>query len=362
MRKLSVVAIIILSIAGAIFALLGYKKLCGLQNKTFQTAQPTRKQILYKKVFVGNLIPAKEIRVNTHITGVVEQLFVQEGDYVQQGAAIARIAIQPDPEKVAGAKNVLQLAAIKRNKVRNKFLRNRLLFRKKMLAKEKYEESLAEWETAQEELTAAKKKLQIIQQGYAKTEGANIIKATTEGTILSLPAREGSMVEEGKHRGEGSLIALIGDIANFLFSAKVAEIDVVHLKQGMSFEVSVNALKEEKLHVTLAKIAPKASEEEAKRGEIVFTVEGLVTQPKNKKILLRAGYVARAEVVLAQVDNVVAVPEKVIQREGESDFVHCLEGGKVIKKKIKVGLSDGLYAEVKEGLTEMDQLITEPIA
>ena len=332
-----------------------------LDQVTFQTTQPTRRTIVKKKVFSGSLMPHKEIKLEAHVTGVVDKLFVRAGDYVQSGAAVARIKIQPNQKEVAAAESKLRLASIDLNQARAKYLRSKQLFSKKMLAKADYEAAVATWEQTKEKLAAAQKELEISKLGYTTTKGAgaNIVKATTKGTILEVPLSEGSMVQAVSDKAAGTTVALIGDMDRFLFSAKVSELDVVHLTKGMTFTASLNAFNEEKLQVTLTKISPKASEEEFKKGEIKFEIEGMIQKPKKSKVTLRAGYVALAEVILEQANNVLAVPESMIQMEGTTYFVKCLNEGKVVEKNVVLGLSDGLYVEVKEGLTEADRLIVE---
>ncbi|CAH2559864.1 efflux RND transporter periplasmic adaptor subunit [Cardinium endosymbiont of Oedothorax gibbosus] len=343
---------------GRLDALAFWKK---LDQVNVPTTVPTRRTILRKKVFSGSLIPHKEIKLAAHVTGIVDKLFVCLGDYVQQGAVIARIKIQPNPKEVAAAESELRLAAIDLSQARAKYLRNKQLFSKKMLAKEAYETSLAVLEQTKEKCSAAQKKLELSKHGYTTEKGAgvNIVKATTKGTILDLPVREGSMVQAVSEKASGTTVALIGDMDHFLFSAKVSELDVVHLTKGMTFTASLNALSGEKLQVTLTKISPKASEEELKKGEIKFAIEGIIQKPKKTKVILRAGYVALAEIILEQVKDVLAVPESMIQMKGTTYFVKCLHEGKVVQKKVALGLSDGMYVEVKEGLTEADHLIVE---
>ncbi|WP_342265644.1 efflux RND transporter periplasmic adaptor subunit [Cardinium endosymbiont of Philonthus spinipes] len=325
------------------------------------TTQPTCRTIVRKKVFSGSLIPHKEIKLEAHVTGIIDKLFVRVGDYIQQGAAVARIKIQPKPQQVQVAASKLRLATIDRNQARAKYLRNKQLFSKKMLAKEAYEASLAEWEQSKEKVVAAQKELEISQRGYTTTKGAaaNVVKATTKGTILDLPVKEGSMVQAVSERASGATVAVIGDMDQFLFSAKVSELDVVHLTKGMTFTASLNALNEEKLQVTLTKISPKASEEALKKGETKFEIEGVIRKPKKSKVTLRAGYIALAEVILEQANDVLAIPERMVHMEGATYFVKCLHEGKVVKKNVVLGLSDGIYVEVKEGLTEADHLIVE---
>lgn len=363
MRKVSKFILASCLIAGGVVVYFkGYKdRWCLRHQVTFKTEQPIRRDIVCKKVFYGNLIPCKEIKLESHITGIVEKLLVRVGDYVQQGAAIARIKIQPNTKEIEAAESSLRLASIKFHKAKTQYLRNKQLFGKKMLAKETYESFLATWEEAKEQLSAAEKQLQVVQCGYTKDKGvgANIIKATTKGTILDLPHKEGDMVQVMNAQRSEAVVAVIGDMEHFLFSAKVSELDVVHLTKGMSFEVTLNAFQGERFQVTLTKISPKASEDDLKQGEVKFEIEGVITKPKNSKIPLRAGYVALAEVVVQQAPNVLTVQEKMIHTEGKTYFVNCLHEGESIRKDVVLGLSDGLYVEVKEGLTEADCLIVE---
>ncbi len=332
-----------------------------MDQVNFQTTQPTRRTIVRKKVFSGNLIPHKETKLGTHITGIIDKLFVQVGDYVQPGTAIARIKIQPKPKKIEAAASKLRLASITLKQERAKHLRNKQLFGKKMLAKEAYETSLAAFEQAKEKFASAQREWEITQRGdtLAKGTNTNIIKATKKGTILSLPVKEGSIVQEMKEKASDGTVAIIGDMDRFLFSAKVSELDVVHLRKGMTCTAWLNACHNEKLQVTLTSIAPKASEEDLKKGEIKFEIEGTIHKSKKSKVALRAGYLVLAEVILERAKDVLAVPESMIQTEGTNYFVKCFSEGKSVKKGVTLGLSDGLYVEVKGGLTETDRLIVE---
>ncbi|ROT47083.1 efflux RND transporter periplasmic adaptor subunit [Candidatus Cardinium hertigii] len=360
MRIITKLVVVLCVVAGGYFA---YSKVYKrLPTVTIKTEQPTRRNIVHKKVFSGNLIPHKEIKLKTHMTGVVEKLFVRVGDYIPQGAAIARIKIQPSTKAIEDAESKLRLASIARNEARTNFLRNEQLFKKKMLAKQAYEKFVTDWEKEKENFAMAQKHLQIAQRGYTKEKGidVNVIKATTKGTILALPAKEGSMVQETSTQSEGgTTVAIIGDMDQFMFSAQVTDLDVVYLTKGMTFEASLNAFPEEKFQVTLTTIAPKANEKGLERGDVKFDIEGTISKPKKSKIILRAGYVVLAEVIVEQVQQVLAIPDKMIQEEGHTYFVKCWNGTENINKNVVLGLSDGLYTEIKEGLTEADQLIIE---
>ncbi|MBX9890249.1 MAG: efflux RND transporter periplasmic adaptor subunit [Amoebophilaceae bacterium] len=333
----------------------------GLPKETFKTTLPIQRNVVHKKVFAGTLVPSKEIQLEAHIRGVIDKLYVSVGDCVEKGAAVARIKISPNTQSMEKAESNVRIAAITLAETRKKYLRNKQLFDKKMLAKEAYEVSLASWKEAQERYLSATKQLEIIQSGYTKSQGfsANVVKATSRGTILDLPVKEGGPVKGTSDQTNGTVVAVIGDMTDFLFRAQVSELDVVHLRKGIAFDIVLNASKADKFQVKLTKIAPKANEEAAKKGEVKFDIEGFVLHQKKSNTILRSGYVALAEIVLEQANNVWTIPEKLIQMEGNDCFVWCLEGGKKVKKNVVLGLSDGFYAAIKSGVTATDQLIVE---
>ena len=89
-------------------------------------------------------------------------------------------------------------------------------------------------------------------------------------------------------------------------------------------------------------------------GAILFEIKAAATIPDSIKI--RAGYSANAEIVLARVENVLHVPENSIEFVGDSTFVYVLkstteEKQDFEKRPIRIGLSDGIKVEVKEGLS-----------
>lgn len=341
----------------------GYTKWRGWRSQApvFKTALPSRRTICRKKAFRGYLMPHKEVTIESQVTGIIEQLSVQVGDAVQAGSVLARVRVQPSIQEIVQAEHNLRSAAILRDQERSAFLRQQQLFRKKMIAKEKYEAALSKWETAKENFSNAQKALQITQLGYTKEKGiaASFVKATTKGVILDLPVKEGGMVQCKVAQSSGTKVAIIGDMDRLLFTAQVSELDVFYLKEGMSFEIRLNACDTVKLKVILTKIAPKADSKMLEKDEVKFYIEGVVERPKNFKILLRAGYVALADIVIDKADNVLAVQESIIQTEGDDYFVPCLEQGKVVRKKVQLGISDGLYVAIKEGLTAQDHLIVE---
>ena len=76
-----------------------------------------------------------------------------------------------------------------------------------------------------------------------------------------------------------------------------------------------------------------------------------------KDEFIRAGYSANAKVVLDRTDSVIAIPESLLQFEGDSSYVEVEIAPQQFEKRfIKTGLSDGINVEVKSGLTMEDKI------
>ena len=86
-------------------------------------------------------------------------------------------------------------------------------------------------------------------------------------------------------------------------------------------------------------------------------VVGAEVEIENPDQSIFLGVEAKVEVHMATAKGVVAVPVEVVNTDREGDFVFVVEDGLVRKKRITTGISSDLYIEVKEGLTEGEEVI-----
>lgn len=86
-------------------------------------------------------------------------------------------------------------------------------------------------------------------------------------------------------------------------------------------------------------------------------VVGAEIEIENPDSSIYLGVEAKVEVHMAKAEGVVAVPIEVVNTDKEGDFVFVAENGLVKKKRITTGISSDMYIEVKEGLTEGEEVI-----
>jgi HlyD family secretion protein len=378
------ILVLVLLLVGGIGLLTWLPKAIGWKGKVavIKMEVPVRMDIINKRVISGVLVPYKEVALKAEIAGVIDKLYVSVGDRVSKGQAIARIKVLPKSSEIESAKKGVHISQFAQEVAEAKYQRSKQLFENKMLSPEAYEQDVKAWKIACEESAYAQKELNYVLKGHITgAQGAsNTIKSTIAGIVSELPCKEGSVIMERRSYEGGTTVATISDMSTILFQGKVGEMDVAHLYTGMQFEVSLIAIKGKKFLTTLTKLAPKAIE--AKQGQssrgdesVKFAIEGRVQISEDDRAVIRSGYTAMADIVLEKAIDVLAIKEKSVHTEedistqkpttpeaaqgGSKPFVWIYENKKKVKKYIELGVSDGIYVEVKQSLTANDQVIME---
>ncbi len=155
----------------------------------------------------------------------------------------------------------------------------------------------------------------------------------------------------------GTPLMRMADMEDLIFKGTVDEIDVGKIKEGMSCELQVGALPGVTItgHVTL--ISLKAKKED---NTTVFPVEIKIEETNDA--VLRAGYSANANIIIAKRDSVLAIPERVVTFRNDSAFVQIPVGETDFNERyIKTGLSDAILIEVTEGLKEGEEVLEKEV-
>jgi hypothetical protein len=72
---------------------------------------------------------------------------------------------------------------------------------------------------------------------------------------------------------------------------------------------------------------------------------------------LRGGLTVTVNILVAEKENVLLVPNNAITRQGDQTYVQVSIGGITEKRSIQTGISDWQYTEVVGGLSEGEQVI-----
>lgn len=323
----------------------------GKTKELYEEVTPTANDSIVKStVLTGSIEPRDEILVKPNMNGIIAELNHLPGDFVQEGELIAKIQMVPDVAMVQSAASRVDAARVDLKRTEEVYNRDKSLYDQKILAKEAYETSLANYRRAKIEYDSAVEQLDLTRTGSsASTSKRNntLVFATVTGTILEQPVKVGSRVTMANNFSEGTTVVSIADLTDLLFIGNVNESDVNNVTVGSPVTIHVGALKDKTYHAVVEYVSPKGKDTS---GTILFEVKAAISG--DDLSALKAGFSSNAEVEMAHKTGVLTIPEATVTYEGDKSFVFVKGSkGEYEKKEVTLGLSDGIKVEVLSGLT-----------
>lgn len=338
---------------------------------TYNTEQPTQETIIVKTVATGSIVPKEEVLIKPNISGIVEEVYIEAGEYVKSGDLIAKIQVIPNVSTLTSARNsiasnqtALQTAKINFQTQQGIYDRQKALFDKGVISANEFEgikntylQTKQSVEQAKINVTSASQNYDIIKTGTTAGMG-NIaqtqIRATVSGMVLDVPVKAGNQVIEANNFNEGTSIASLADVKKMIFEGKVDESEVGKIKENMQLEITIGAIENKKFDAVLDYIAPKGV---AENGAIQFAIKG--TLKSIDSTFIRAGLSANASIILDKVENVLAIKEALVQYDSETQkpFVEIEVGNQKFERKdVELGISDGINVQIKSGIKKEDKI------
>ena len=348
--------IIAFLVFGVLFSAAYFAKTNSKSSITYETEKLFKTTIEKETVITGKIIPEDEVEVKPQIGGIIDRIFVKEGDKVTTGDLIARIKVVPNEQNLNAARGRLKKAQIALETRTKDFARNKKLYDKGIIANAEFIGIELQYNQAKQDVLNAKSDLQIIREGSigGSSEANTDIRATVPGTVLEIPVKAGDQVIESNSFNSGTTIAAIADLSKMIFEGKVDEAEVASLQLGTTLKVSLGAVEDQELEAILKFIAPKGTEEQ---GAVQFKIEADMLL--NDSIVVRAGYSANASIVLERKVDVLALREALLQfdRKTQEPYVQIMTGDQKFERRdVKLGISDGENVEILEGVEEADDV------
>lgn len=346
--------IIVIAFGGAMYYL--YQKNAE-DPVVYETEVPSKQTIVNKTVATGSILPLEEVLIKPNISGVIEEVFVEGGDFVKAGDLLVRIKVIPNLNALNEAKNTIDEARIALEDQKRNLDRQKTLFEKGVVSKVDLERAQLTFDQAKQSYGAANKRYDIVKTGTTTGYGNasnTLIRATVSGMVLDVPVEVGNQVIESNNFNEGTTIAAIADVNKMIFEGKVDESEVGKIKENLPLEITVGAIENKVFDAVLDYIAPKGK---AENGAIQFEIKG--TLKKQDSTFIRAGLSANASIILGRADSVLALKEALVQFDDKTKkpFVEVSVGDqKFERRELELGISDGIFVEVKSGISTEDRI------
>ena len=325
---------------------------------------PTTENIQKTTIITGKIEPRNEVNIKPQISGIIQELYKEPGDYINAGDVIAKVKVVPEMGQLSNAEMRVKLAEINLKQAETNFQREENLYNQKLVSADEFDKIKIALEQAKHEKVAAEDALQVVRDGFSKSNAkasSTLIRSTISGVILDIPVKVGYSVIQVNTMNEGTTIASVANMNNLIFRGNIDETEVGQLVSGMPMKITIGALQDLKFDAALEYISPKAVES---NGANQFEIKAAVNVPADsvggKSGHLRSGYSANAEIVLSRAEKVLSIPESAIEFSGDSTFVYVLVGSanekKYERRAVETGLSDGVNIEIKKGITANDKV------
>ena len=355
----------------------------------------------------GNIEVSNEAYLAFGVGGTVGELYVEEGDEVTQGQALASLDTTSLELAVKTAEVNLELAAVDFRKITHPYTYHTLVLdipastadirdaqRQLTAAQEALEIGLSSdqyWEVwnqlrkAQDNLVEARANLargygadvfgsgmvpladywtlreaQLGMEKYqlALDEANNdleeaVIVATFDGVVASVDVKEGAIIPAPTLTLQ-TIIHLI-DLTTMELTAEVDEIDIALVKPGQEAIIEVDALPALQLDAEVISISVLPEVEE---GVVLYEVMIGFDVPEGYE--LKVGMSATADIIIQGGSGVLLVPNRAIEYDSQGNpIVRVMVNEESEERSVVVGISDGYYTEIVDGLSEGEIVVIE---
>jgi macrolide-specific efflux system membrane fusion protein len=331
MKKRSAIIIVVCVVVVGIVLGIVLSRGAGPES-TPTTVNVTRGDIVKTVLVDGNLEMPNKAYLSFGVTGTVTKVLVDEGNNVTKGQVLARLDAQSLNSSVEVAELQVKIAEAQ---VR--------------AARAQYEASStditeANWEIAKLTLKIEKLSLESAELNLDKA----VIVAPFNGVVADISITEGEGISTAALATPA--ISLV-DTSEIEMQGYIDELDVASVKLAQAANITLDALPNEQVTGSVTFISPIST---VRAGIVSYATTITLENPSAE---LKDGMSATAEVVVERRDNVLLIPNAVIQGTLQNPTVVVLVDGQKEERQITLGLSDGFNTEVLSGLEEGEEVV-----
>lgn len=294
--------------------------------------------------------------------GTLEDIKVKEGDKVKKGTPLItytneQLSLEKEQNQLTAESNQLQIDQIQ-EKVKALDSKEKELKKQvgqkeaeKQIESERTELQMQE-KTAEIEL----KQTELQRQSLANRVSDLQVKSEIEGTVISVNQEAASKKSDIQEP-----VIHIGNPKDLVVSGKLSEYDTLKVKKGQKVTLTSDVIQDKtwKGTVSAVGLVPDQQESTAAQG-----TDQAVQYPLQVKIKgnLPEGKPGFKFIMNIETDKRKAntLPAKAVKKEDDQYYVYTVKDGKAKRVDVKIGEVTDDLTEIKEGISQDDQVILNP--
>lgn len=364
-KRLFIYLVILLSAGAVLYHWLRPK------DEVLYISEPVTLQNIQKVVNATGEVKAIElVTVGAQASGKIEKLHVVVGQKVKQGEMIAEIDSSTQQNDVDSTKAQLKsyeaqlnAAQVALRIAQKQYERMKSLREQDAASEEELENTEDTYETAKSrviELEASIEEAKIALSTAETNLGYTKITAPLDGTIVSVPVKQGQTVNAAMNT---PTIVQIADLSQMEILIEISEGDIAYVQPGQKVTYSTLADLNETYETTLRSIDPGLTlltngeyTEVVDDSEAIYYYGRLVVPNPEEK--LRIGMTTQNVIYVAGAENVLTVPSIAVKGTSTDPYVEILTAaGTLERRPVVTGVSDGLNVEIKSGVQQGENVV-----
>ena len=336
----------------------------GLTAQQFVMTRIERGDIIETVTASGKIQPINTVSVGTQISGIVETVLADYNDEVKEGQLLAQLDTALLTETQNDAQARLDLANARKKVAQLNYNRYQKLYKDKLIALASLEEveiSLAE---ADAEVLTATADLNKAERNYGYAQ----ITSPVSGTVISKEVEQGQTVAASF--STPTLFTIAEDLSKMQIEASIAEADIGSIVKGMPATFTVDAYPNDTFDGIVKQVRLSPTEES---NVVMYTV---IIEVDNSQRKLLPGMTAFVNIVVHEAKDALRLPtsalqfkpnaylrqfieKRMIDLKPTESMVYQEKDGKLIPIIFERGISDASFIQVKSGMEEGDEVVTE---
>ena len=306
--------------------------------------------------YLGSVEGIEDVEIRPQVDGILEEIYVDEGEFVEKGQPLFKINAQPYIEDLKNARANVALERAKLRKAETELDRLQPLIDNEVISDVRKKTADADYEIAQASLAKA----QSIEANMAIKLGFTTIKAPVSGLIGRIPKSVGNVVRNTNSEP----LTILSNVSKVYVYFSMSESDYLYYERMKNDSTSKKISPDVKLILADGYVYEHTGRIDANSGQLNRNTGSITLRAvfNNPDTLLRTGNTGK--ILMEQIyPNAILIPQSSAISIQDKKFVFVLdENDLTYRKEIGIeGKTGKNYIIKSESLTENDRIVVSGI-
>jgi HlyD family secretion protein len=186
----------------------------------------------------------------------------------------------------------------------------------------------------------------------APQDGVVVYPAPADDDLIDLFIKQGSVIRERQH------VFSIPDTDILQVTTSVHEAMVNQVEPDMPARIWLDAFPDRELAGRVKQVSPLPLPEDWRKSKVKFYETKVIID--GNPAGLKPGMSAKVEILVEQLDDVLAVPVQAVVQSGQSGACYVLNHGRPELRRVQLGKSNEELVQVVDGLAANEALVLSP--